>query len=399
MQTIEAQFEIVTPMFISGANNEADLRPPSIKGALRFWWRALHWGQCLQDCQQDTGKALKRLYGLEAELFGAAVKDDKYGQGSLFLKLKPGFPNKQFVADTSKPGVTYLLGQGLFHFKKGYLKPALAAKQCFTLILKVRDNDSLDGVIDSLLLWGLLGGLGSRARKGLGSVAIRSLLLKENHKNVIKEIEIPKTKEEYVKTIQSLLRQINNGLPPFTALSGKTRIDISEEGSHANTLLNKIGMEMQLYRSYGKNSGKGHKVAGRDAEQNFKSDHDNVLNFIKTGSIKEHPKRVIFGLPHNYFYSSISQNVDVLAVDTTMNSNKKESQHRRSSPLFIHIHRFNEKECIAVQALIQAEFLPEKYQIQLFNKKSKKKVSLPCKVNWDDIQTYLNRFKHREEII
>ncbi len=49
MKTIEASFEIVTPMFISGADDVADLRPPSIKGALRFWWRALHWGQCLQE--------------------------------------------------------------------------------------------------------------------------------------------------------------------------------------------------------------------------------------------------------------------------------------------------------------------------------------------------------------
>ncbi|MFZ1105749.1 MAG: type III-B CRISPR module RAMP protein Cmr1 [Hyphomicrobiaceae bacterium] len=42
MHRIEAEFEIVTPMFLGGADpkGSAELRAASIKGALRFWWRA-----------------------------------------------------------------------------------------------------------------------------------------------------------------------------------------------------------------------------------------------------------------------------------------------------------------------------------------------------------------------
>jgi hypothetical protein len=44
MKTLQATYRIVTPMFIGDAEQKAtDLRPPSIKGALRFWWRALNW--------------------------------------------------------------------------------------------------------------------------------------------------------------------------------------------------------------------------------------------------------------------------------------------------------------------------------------------------------------------
>ena len=44
METIEATFKVVTPMFMSGADqSQAELRTASIKGALRFWWRALAW--------------------------------------------------------------------------------------------------------------------------------------------------------------------------------------------------------------------------------------------------------------------------------------------------------------------------------------------------------------------
>ena len=39
---IEATYRVVTPMFCGGAGaGSAELRMPSFKGVLRFWWRAL----------------------------------------------------------------------------------------------------------------------------------------------------------------------------------------------------------------------------------------------------------------------------------------------------------------------------------------------------------------------
>jgi CRISPR-associated protein Cmr1 len=48
METIEAVYRIVTPMFIGGADQKPNdgVRAPSFKGMLRFWWRALNWGRC-----------------------------------------------------------------------------------------------------------------------------------------------------------------------------------------------------------------------------------------------------------------------------------------------------------------------------------------------------------------
>jgi len=398
VKTIEASFEIVTPMFISGGDNEADLRPPSIKGALRFWWRALHWGQCLQETDNEK-EALKQLYKLEAELFGAAVNNGEYGQGKLLLKLNSGFKNNEFKDSPPLPGTTYLLGQGLYNNKY------LSANQSFTLTLKIRepkvpDDSVIEGVINSLLLWGLLGGLGSRGRKGFGSVSISSLKLisKNNGEATIEERPIPKTKDSYKQTVESLLKELSGDLPSFTALSSKTRIDISNTGNNAENLLNNIGMEMQLYRSYGRKNKNGQrKVAGKDAEMNFESDHHIMFDFSQGKNIQEHPKRVVFGLPHNYFFSSNKCNIDVNAVDSTMQG--KDSQYRRSSPLFIHIHKLKDNEYIAVQSLIPATFLPAEYKIRLEIKKTKKKVSIPCKIDWDDIHTYLNRFEQREKIL
>ncbi len=383
MQTIEASFEIVTPMFIGGGDDDVELRPPSIKGALRFWWRALHWGQCLQEANQNNNAALKILHQREAILFGAAVKDDKYGQGKLQLRLKLEKNLKEAQLPNPSIGQTYLLGQGLYHFKNGLLKKALDANQSFTIRLKLADDVKPEAVLNTLLLWGLLGGLGSRSRKGWGSVAIRSL--KYTGKSDIETPAIPDSLTVYKETVKKLLSNKATALPLFTAFSNNTRIDVSKNGANALTLLGDIGMEMQMYRSYGKNG----QVAHQPAEQNFKGDHDMILDFAGGERISTHPQRVIFGLPHNYFFSSGTK-VDVHAVDANG------SEHRRTSPLFIHVHKFASGDCVAVQSLLKADFLPATDKIQL---KGKKELNLACSVDWNVITQYLDRFTTKETIV
>lgn len=385
MQTIEASFEIVTPMFIGGGTpDEVDLRPPSIKGALRFWWRALQWGLCLQESAQNLSAALKLLHEREAELFGAAAKDEKYGQGKLQIRLNSGHLREIATLANLTSGQTYLLGQGLHHFRDGLLKKALEANQTFTIRLKLADDVESEAVLNTLIIWGLLGGLGSRARKGWGSVAIQSLIYKKTLGAEGEIIEIPNSIDTYKTKLKELLKNTAASLPPFTAFSNETRIDLSKTGNNALTLLGEIGLEMQVYRSYGRASQPGgeHKVAGKTAEQNFSTDHDVVLNFTQRVPINSHPKRVIFGLPHNYFFSN-GVKVDVHAVDTSG------TEHRRSSSLFIHIHKLG-SEYIAVQSLLKADFLPPTDKIQLKN--TQRNIDLPCSVNWGDITDYLDRF-------
>ena len=42
MKKITFGCEVITPMFLSGADGNPELRPPSIKGMMRFWWRAIN---------------------------------------------------------------------------------------------------------------------------------------------------------------------------------------------------------------------------------------------------------------------------------------------------------------------------------------------------------------------
>jgi CRISPR-associated protein Cmr1 len=390
MQFIEAHYDIVTPMFIGGGDSQdsPELRPPSIKGALRFWWRALQWGTCLSQHSGDAGAALTTLHQQEAHLFGAAAIDDKYGQGKVLLKIKVANDLKSNPEYSPTPGQVYLLGQGLYNFKQGILKNAIAPKQTFKVILKLHNDVEATSIINALLLFGLLGGLGSRARKGWGSIAIRSLV----HTDKVGQVNvlpIPDNKNSYQQTIAQILGTLPADLPPFSAFSQGSRIDISSqsESDNALALLTNIGDEMQRYRSYGKANHNGvHTVNNHIAEQNFKGDHDLVLDFANGIAVQQHPKRVVFGLPHNYFYSNGTK-VDVDAAKFS----------RRASPLIIHIHQFSSGQCMAIQSLIKADFLPEHEKIQL--KKGHNTRSIECDIDWTVITDYLERFNQREQII
>ena len=93
MPSITATFRIVSPMYLAGAEQTtAALRPPSIKGALRFWWRALNWSRHWQDAATQPAKdrehtALKSLHQEEARLFGLAATEGGGRQG-VFIRSR-----------------------------------------------------------------------------------------------------------------------------------------------------------------------------------------------------------------------------------------------------------------------------------------------------------------------
>ncbi len=62
---VELRLETVTPLFLGGAEQQPELRPASLRGALRYWFRAMLGGVI-----GDDDDALKELRRREAEVFG-----------------------------------------------------------------------------------------------------------------------------------------------------------------------------------------------------------------------------------------------------------------------------------------------------------------------------------------
>lgn len=404
MELIKAKFDIVTPMFLGEADGECAslIRPPAIKGALRFWWRAINWAPIRQHCTSDT-EALVNLHQQEGQIFGASAKtgtdgqSQTGGQGCFLLRVhtqnvKVVGKDKNFA---KSPQLQYLLGMGLCHFRNGLLRDYLNGGGSFTVELALKPGikpEQREQVLNTLKCFGLLGGLGSRARKGFGSVSMTSLVSVKNKQE--ESLPLPSNKAEYKTELQALLGDcFNANLPdaPLTAVTANTRMQIAASGRSALDLLGDHGREMGMYRGYG-NSGK---TFGRDAEQKFQFDHDWAYDVANGSRKNDLPKRAVFGLPHPYFLSRIGKNV---AVDVDLNG----TSARRASPLFAHVHLLPDGNRLLVQSLFKGLFLPDKTQIKV-NAKGGSRFELSGRaategVDWNVIETFMDRFTNKDVI-
>ena len=80
-QELTFECETITPMFMYGADGKTpELRPASIKGVMRFWWRAIHGHLKLKDLKEQEG-----------EIFGDT---DKKSSFSIKISKYKGIPQK-----------------------------------------------------------------------------------------------------------------------------------------------------------------------------------------------------------------------------------------------------------------------------------------------------------------
>jgi len=100
-------------------------------------------------------------------------------------------------------------------------------------------------VLDAAKLLGLLGGLGSRVRRGWGSLTLEKL-----HGPEVDWTK-PESVEGYRKAIRDIIGRPGNATPPFSAFSDGSRIEIvATLLPDAMTAMDEIGLQMRRYRSW-----------------------------------------------------------------------------------------------------------------------------------------------------
>lgn len=401
-QVIRATYRIVTPMFIGDAEQKASgISPASVKGALRFWWRALRWGQIRSTVQSDTA-ALQRLHQEEGQLFGTSADNGNAAQFTLqvlskkLTKTTTGITHPEFKNQAAARYLGYGLMEAFASVEKGtqagqLVRDCLNENQTFTVTL-TSFNLIEDSLKQALILFGLMGGLGSRARHGMGSITLETL-----HEKLPKQAEqqtwsVPKTNVEYFASIRKILSNLTTvGQPPFSAFSQEARIDLLEKATTPYSVLNMFGKKMLLYRSWGKNGN----VLGEESERRFKADHDWSKGLHQKGF---HPKRVIFGLPHNYGKG------DRLAVTPEKHRDPYPAgvykHERRASPLLFHVHKIG-SEYIGVSLFLPSTFLPQGERINAGG------TNVPANIEWSILTDFLDgkdnkgkvRFQDKKSII
>jgi CRISPR type III-B/RAMP module RAMP protein Cmr1 len=175
MQTITFTCETITPMFLSGADGQTpELRPPSIKGALRFWWRAMN-GHLVEKKKDKSGTDYwdySKLKEQEALIFGGTEPAQR---SRVIVRCEQGNFN---IAENKYRMIAH----------KGSNSKCFETTQeiCITLGLTQNINLGNDKVFNLDMLKALfevfcyLGGLGKRNRRGNGGFKITKYKIKIN---------------------------------------------------------------------------------------------------------------------------------------------------------------------------------------------------------------------------
>ncbi len=174
VEKLSVGLELVTPLLGGAAVprtiDEVDVvRVPSIRGQLRFWWRALH--------AQEYGSP-RELWAAESALFGRAA-DEAGGRSPVELRVQVeqrGAVDREDIRLYPKDGKpatpgAYALFPARAEAGGTPVAPRREPGTRFTLELRA-PVDRLEELRNVVRAWILFGGYGSRTRRGLGGLGV-----------------------------------------------------------------------------------------------------------------------------------------------------------------------------------------------------------------------------------
>ena len=328
MKEIIFKCETITPLFLGEAKKgEVELRPPAIKSAMRFWWRAAHAHLSLPDLKKN-----------ESDIFGGGGENAKSAKFDivLFNPSKEPVPfdyrgdfkkhkNIENIAYGSLSGIHYLIYTFLHLKKTGKYFPVGTT---FEVAFYFKHNDpQIQQVLASFWLLVFLGNIGERSRRGMGCIKVNSV---QDDKKLCGELDFIKYDElalkaglERIKVIYGydkvlLPRRTNSYSNIFN-----TEVFISNKAQSTwDKALIDIGTKMHDFRL------ENNEEAISNSEGHLKAD-----------------KSAIFGLPIKHSDGSVVQPKDSKLT-------------RRASPLIIKIIKLKENVFKWILIRLEGDFLP-----------------------------------------
>lgn len=336
MDTITFHCRVITPMFLAGADGQTpELRAPSIKGAMRFWWRAL-----------NGHKGEKEMRLAEEYLFGGVLKDGaKRSKVTVMVSqqnVKTGSLPRSSSDKEKNPGIHYLW----YTIPMNNDRPGIW-EGGFSVQLSSFDRNALEEV--SLAFWTLanFGGLGTRARRGAGCFKIEQIHTNTTQ-NSFEYIQSPKEAiGDYIRRNVSKLAQqfgfVKNfesaTLTPFPMFKN-VQIHLLQEGETSALLaLEKIGYSYQQFR------------------QRLQPDYNGVKDYIISGSTPRQVKRAEFGLPLSFRFSSLG------SAGADIKTSRKDID-RSASSMMIHVNEAGGRYYVVITNFA-SDLLPENVNLKV----------------------------------
>ncbi|MBI3326914.1 MAG: type III-B CRISPR module RAMP protein Cmr1 [Nitrospinae bacterium] len=349
MERLQLTCEVVTPLFCAGADQQMpEIRVPSIRGAMRFWFRALHGAV--------VGDDIKALQQRESAVFGATEQASK-------VKVRVHSSQLPIGQFDFRESLRYM-GYGLAETRENPARRYIAPGAKFSLELLSLDTACLRQAAVALCLFLNLGGMGARSRRGWGSLCATT----EAGADVLKFV-LP-LGSGHKDRLQSMLRLARHSvvavdrtptdqsaeIPSYpTLLPGYWRmklVSVNEQRQpfrNWQEALNWAGQRLRRFREAP--SGELHKT--RDGRFSYKVGRDyGQMKGVFAQAPADHVGPLslpIFGLPIQYrFQSEGNQQARVIA----------EHHDRRGSPLWVRAFKGASGVLLGFM-LFKAQFLPD----------------------------------------
>jgi len=181
MNSIGFNVKFITPLLIHGSNprspDSIGLTGKALRGAWRFWFRAMVGGMLPNISKEDLLKHEEEVFGSSDEKIGAKFRMVIENITSIKDKaIYGGFKKKDRNGNLTNEDQTFA-----------------GHKEDSEFFIKILPRKNLDiaVLLTSIWLWGNLGGIGQRARRGFGSSVIKSV----NNSDPFKEHDLCITPE------------------------------------------------------------------------------------------------------------------------------------------------------------------------------------------------------------
>jgi len=347
MEKITFECETITPMFLYGFDGiNPELRAPSIKGALRFWWRAVRANNNIKILREEEqglfgglgDKTLRSAINLKVRE-KEVVKEEKKSLKT-FYNLKYDFNRIKYTLEGREAGIGYLL----FSVDK---KPFIADGSRFTIEFSSNINNkdnkrALKSAIASFWCLVYLGGLGGRSRRGGGNLSIINI---QDKNEILEKLEIDIDFIPKCDSSEELSEWLNENFKKVQKIICEDKKDSTIQYSNIQYLNPLISKEP-------KNNWK--EALGEIGElyREFRFDHKNEVFETAT-----------FGLPVSHRINNKRENIFAKISSDKIN--------RRSSPITFKVIKSNNK-FYWLSFGFSGEFLKDSPKLMLADQESEK---------------------------
>ncbi len=408
MESLRLRCEVVTPLFCSGADQaEAEFRPPSVRGLVRYWFRALLGGV--------VGHDLPTLRALESKVFG----DTRRASTASFRTRPEHVETKQRGdrIDSVRSGLMYV-GYPFYKWQRqerthtlarGMLAPG--STWSLEVLLPRSKGNVRDVVTGALWTAFLFGGLGSRSRRGFGTIRVETA----SGASAL-QWRWPRQPEAFVDWVRKNLQAVDGALCAFVRDQGITPerhlLDVATSTTSAfasfsrwravafthttwrswEPVLHDVGTFMRQFREVPR-SGARQPHWKPTVTQDYRAVVSRFLDGELNSGEAVDLKHDAFGLPIQYRSPGRQGALAIL---------EWEEGDRRGSPLFVHPVKFDDNRYGLLCLLMASQFLPAearaKLQVSDRNWPSSRPKPDPVPVepaSFDILHAFLNALGHQ----